>query len=592
MKTINFAANELIAYGKLMHVDLSEIQLKVVEMKTHVFDDHFGYDIADGKGYIWGNNERSVLLSVYEFLKCLGVKFLSPGKKNEVIPKLDNQTINCKKRVVPKNRHRVMCLEGSVKQKHVLDMIDYIPKIGMNGYFIQFENPYEFYERYDKENNRDINISPLDSLKYKKELEKEIKRRGLIYHAVGHGWTTKALGLSGHGWYKSDINVLDETTQEMLALVNGKRDFFKGIPLNTQLCYSNLDVQNKMANVILNYLKNNKEIDVLHVWLADDFNNYCTCDSCKRMVPSNFYIDILNKVDILLSEHKIDTKISFLAYYELLWPPEHRLINEDRFILMFAPITRTFSYPMNEAVIKEEALEKFKLNTNKFPSNLGENIKYLNAWKKVFAGDSFIFDYHFMWDGLKEITNLTLSNVLNEDIRHLKKLGLNGFISCQLTRNSFPNALGLNVLGEALLNGIDDFDAFVKQYYISNYGDKGIKTLTFLQEIKDLFPVLYVRREISMKDESVLKQCDSCLSIVDKYLEVEFNNKSLINSYIKFIKSYLLIIKSKVSNDLDQAKKELKELLIDINKEREIIENDVDIFYIKHILNELIETEW
>jgi hypothetical protein len=35
-----------------------------------------------------------------------------------------------------------------------------------------------------------------------------------------------------------------------------------------------------------------------------------------------------------------------LIYFELSWPPQiEKIQNEERFILMFAPITRTYSQP-------------------------------------------------------------------------------------------------------------------------------------------------------------------------------------------------------------------------------------------------------
>ncbi len=82
---------------------------------------------------------------------------------------------------------------------------------------------------------------------------------------------------------------------------------------------------------------------MLHVWLSDGWNNRCECDGCAVKRPSDWYVDLLNELDEQLDAAGIDTKIVFLAYADLLWAPEKsRLRNAERFILMFAPLTRTW----------------------------------------------------------------------------------------------------------------------------------------------------------------------------------------------------------------------------------------------------------
>ncbi len=66
----------------------------------------------------------------------------------------------------------------------------------------------------------------------------EMKKRGLIHHAVGHGWTCEPFGISGLGWEEQEYTLSPQVTCS-LALVNGKREIWKGVALNTNLCYSN-----------------------------------------------------------------------------------------------------------------------------------------------------------------------------------------------------------------------------------------------------------------------------------------------------------------------------------------------------------------
>lgn len=106
---------------------------------------------------------------------------------------------------------------------------------------------------------------------------------------------------------------------------------------------SNPDAFGGLVDYIVDYAKTHPEIDHLHVWLSDGWNNRCECDGCRVKRPSDWYVDLLNELDERLEADGLPTRIVFLAYADLLWAPERsRLRNEDRFIIMFAPLTRTW----------------------------------------------------------------------------------------------------------------------------------------------------------------------------------------------------------------------------------------------------------
>ena len=78
---------------------------------------------------------------------------------------------------------------------------------------------------------------------------REIKKRGLIFHAVGHGWTCECLGISSTGWHKAEK--VPENIRPYLAKINGERKFFKDICMNTQLCYSRREVREKLVDEVV-----------------------------------------------------------------------------------------------------------------------------------------------------------------------------------------------------------------------------------------------------------------------------------------------------------------------------------------------------
>lgn len=124
--------------------------------------------------------------------------------------------------------------------------------------------------------------------------------------------------------------------RKYLAKVGGKRKFYLDTPLYSQLCYSDPKVRELIAEEVVSYIEKHGEIDYLHVWLGDNYNNFCECESCRQKIPTDWYFMILNEIDRRLSALKKDTKIVFLIYFELLWPSQTVVLkNPDRFVLMF-----------------------------------------------------------------------------------------------------------------------------------------------------------------------------------------------------------------------------------------------------------------
>ena len=87
-------------------------------------------------GYsLCGSNSRSVLFAVYRYLYELGFRWIRPGRRGTIVPKLKNpigKRIHVAERA--SYRYRTVCIEGTASQQHVVDLIDWMAKHGMNGY--------------------------------------------------------------------------------------------------------------------------------------------------------------------------------------------------------------------------------------------------------------------------------------------------------------------------------------------------------------------------------------------------------------------------------------------------------------------------
>ncbi|MHB9038215.1 MAG: DUF4838 domain-containing protein, partial [Armatimonadota bacterium] len=403
------------------------------------WDDAIYIDVKKGRGCVTGNNPRSVLIAVYRYLREQGCRWVRPGPDGEYIPR---KAVLSPVKVVetPSYRHRGVCLEGAASLEHARDMIDWLPKNGFNAYFTQFRESYTHYNRwYAHEKNPLMESKPTtveQARVYTANVVEEIEKRGLIYHAVGHGWTSEALGIGGLGWMSFE-GKLPDGVQQYFAQLNGKRDFFYW-PISTNLCYSNPKARQLVTDEIAKYAQEHPKIDILHFWLADGENNQCECENCQQMRPADWYVKMLNELDEKLTAKGVPTRIVFLVYNDLLWPPEKEKIkNPDRFILMFAPITRTFNETF-ASVSGEPELSLYVRNKLQFPSEVKSNVKFLKAWQRAFNGDSFDFDYHLVFDHISDPCDTALARTISLDMKGLKDIGLDGFMSCQVQRVFYP----------------------------------------------------------------------------------------------------------------------------------------------------------
>jgi hypothetical protein len=500
-----------------------ELGIPLPELDNPELDDAIYIHVTDGRGCIVGSNPRSVLLGVYRFLEEAGCRWLRPGTDGDYVPLRELDTISVQVDETAAYRHRGLCIEGAVSIENMLDNIHWAPKAGFNSYFLEFKTPFTFFDRwYGHRHNKykqpeTITIEQVDA--FTVEMEKEIKKRGLLYHAVGHGWTGEPLGLPCLGWDAVDYMV-DEEKSRFFALVDGKRELWHGVPLNTNLCFSNPEARRLVVQYAADHAQNNPHIDMLHLWLADAFNNHCECENCVKALPSDFYIIMLNELDEELTLRNLSTRVVFLLYLDLLWVPEtETLKNPGRFILLFAPISRTYSQSYDSDTTGIE-IQPFVRNRLKFPTNIRENVAFLKAWQDLFDGDGFTYEYHHMWDHYLDPGYFQMADMISQDVKNLKMLRLNGIISDQTQRSFFPTGLGMYVLGKTLWNDESDFRQLAKEYFIASFGDEGEACLTYLETISDLFDPPYMRGEKPRVNSAAAEKLRSVKEVVNAFRPV------------------------------------------------------------------------
>ena len=412
-ETVDYAASELKKYLRMMMPKSGDVRityapeakdgfriglmqdfgLDVTDAKDTALDDILYIDADNSGGIIAGDNPRSVLLAVYEFFRQNGCRWLFPGVDGEYVPLKNIEAV--KYRHAPSCRYRGPCIEGACSQQMLLETIDFIPKVGMNVFQMQFLVPTVFYKHYYEHHQNSSRapepVSNETMLQWKTVCEAEMSKRGIQFHDVGHGWTVAPFGVdTSEGWEPIPDSSVPDWSRKYLPLINGERKLWKGIALNTQFCMSSAEARRLVAEYIADYAEIHSNVDYIHVWLGDDHNNHCECEECAKKTVSDWYMMLLNAIDDALRAKKLDTRIVFIEYTETTWAPLTETIkNPDRFTLMLAPISRSYTRTLTD---KEYTLPPFVRNNAQLPVDLDEYMAHYKEWRKVWNGAALCYE--------------------------------------------------------------------------------------------------------------------------------------------------------------------------------------------------------
>ena len=514
--TVDFAAEELRKYLWMMMPEcggisveykpdakdgfrlglMSDFELDTSEAEDLDLDDILHIDTDECGGIIAGSNYRSVLLSVYRFLRENGCRWLFPGIDGELIP--TKSIAPTKYHKMADCRYRGQCNEGAEYQQSMMEVIDFQPKIGMNVFMMEFDNPKAYYDFYynsvNNHKNREAEPVTKETVKqWKRQCEAELVKRSLQFHDMGHGWTAEPFGISStNGWIKEAGNYVPEEMRQYLAEVNGKRELYGDVALNTQFCMSNERARSIVASYIANYAETHQNADYLHVWLADSALNHCECESCRKKIPSDWYVMLLNEIDERLTAKKLATRIVFIGYTDTSWAPQtEKLNNPKRFTFMLAAITRSYATPVPQTV-KEMELPPFVLNLpNGLPKSIEEYLCHAKAWRKENSCPSLIYEYHFFMNQYRDLGVLNFAKIIYDDIHGYRANGFDGIIEDGSQRSYFPNGFLYYVYAETLFDNSVKFEDLVKDYFESAYGEIAEDVVRYLYEISEAFNMRY-----------------------------------------------------------------------------------------------------
>ena len=580
-------------------------------------DDVIYIDVNNGSGIIAGSNIRSILLSVYAYLRAAGCAFLRPGKDGEIIPQKNMREFSYTYRKKADYPFRGECIEGAVGFEHIRDTVIWSPKVGMNMFMMEQIIPYNYMSRwYKHETNtilEDENLSFEEVGEIVRDIELLIKKCGLQLHSLGHGYLLEPYGI--HYKTINDKYELTEEARQDIALINGKRELFMGSPNFTHLCYSNKKIRKKLIDWLVSYMQDKPYIDFLHVWLSDSTNNQCECENCINERVSDLYVKLLNELDEEFTRLGIDTKIVFILYVDTLWAPLYEKINNpDRFYMMTAIGGRDFSKPYDHTPYKGETPPYIK-NKYNVEQSFPLRMRFINDWKRAFDGRMLVFEYHMYVQHYNDPGYMRLSKLWLDDIKSLESFNIHGMMSDQTQRSFFPNGLPMSIYAAASFDKEIEFESFAKDYFKASYGKDYMLAYDYLNKISslmspdilqtkmnivDLDGDLGSKKKISVKawvdNEKVQNDFRKVMTIADEFEKVAKEHLNEGNPTIKkswkllyyhtdFCRRYADILLSQSLGNLDRAKELLKEFVDVFSKIEEEISTEFDLFLFNNSVN-------
>lgn len=129
--------------------------------------------------------------------------------------------------------------------------------------------------------------------------------------------------------------------------------------------------------------------------------------------------------------------------------------------------------------------------------------------------DSFDYDYHLLWDCNFDLGGYRAAQVLFEDMKNLKKLGVNGMVSCQVQRAAFPTALGMSAMAATLWKREQSFDQ-VSDRYLKDVFDSDWEVMKeYFKNLSEWFHPPYLRLE----EEQVSSKRAKGFAMLSDYLQ-------------------------------------------------------------------------
>lgn len=615
-QVVDFAALELKKYLRMMQPGENQITISTDPKATTgfrlglledfglpneavdpVLDDVVHIDTDETGGILAGSNFRSVLFAVYRLLRLNGCRFLFPGAEGERIPVQPLKPQKYHK--VADHRFRGRTLEGRPSLEQVLASLDFYAKEELNAFGCYGVEGYHHY--YYQHRHNTVNREPeffdneLVDFQWRALYESEAQKRGMLLLSGEHEMIPNALGLkeSDRFLYKEGKKQLPQSVIPYLAEMNGERKLNKNDILFTNVCMSNPELQEKMARAVVREIENRPHLNIFGCTVADTSNNHCECEACRKKRPSDWYVMILNRIDQLLTEKNIPTKVLFSFYVDMIFAPEtEKLNNPNRFIFQYCPISRSYTKTLQENAVYPEPIQYVR-NNWEAPKSEEMLMALFKQWQAVFPGPCTVFEYHYWVHQYRDPGMLAMARRVYEDVRSYRYTGMDGCMEDGSNKSFWPNGFLMHIYNETMMNRDCDYEAEFADFFRAQYGESWEYARNYLQDISDAFNHKYMCGEMSADEKmgahynpdhaaslaKVAKLTDALLDFaktVKLAHRVEYLGWKLLRYHALFCKALAEVMTVKCQGDTPKAMELLEQHLADFGRYDVVLERWFD----------------
>jgi len=394
-------------------------------------EEGYSISIADGRLYVTGARDRSVLYAAYDLLQRLGCRWLAPkygfyGDKAEVVPKKDQLVIELDGPIMeqPKLKFRKLYVEEghSHNSENLRQMVEWMSKSRENTLVIPTDYQGQGRVKWDN---------------FRKALTPELRKRDIGIEVGGHG-------------YQNFINAQMPEVKahpDWLGEKDGKRQTAHGIVF----CTSNPDAVSCLTGNVVAYLKSHPEIDIFDFWPPDG-SKWCECAECAKLgSPADQQSRLVGQVIAETRKQGIKARFECIAYAVYTQPPVDPPMDKS-VLIDFCPIGQCFEVQIDD------------------PSS-DKNATYadaIRAWKKSFTGDLSIYSYYrkYAWYSLPII----IPHYMQADIKWYAGIGAAGISSYSEPGDWLTYELNHYTMARLAWNPDADVDAIISDFCISRFG--------------------------------------------------------------------------------------------------------------------------
>ena len=123
---------------------------------------------------------------------------------------------------------------------------------------------------------------------------------------------------------------------------------------------------------------------------------------------------------------------------------------------------------------------------------MDELMWHFKQWTKDWHGANFTYEYHFWRHQVYDVAGISISKIINEDIKFYKRNNIHGVIEDGSQRSFFPTGLAFYTYARTLYDSTLSFDEIAEEYFTAAFGEDWRKFYDYLERLGKAFDHEYL----------------------------------------------------------------------------------------------------